>query len=235
MHNVLRDIVTMLDRAHRYGDLKRRIVAAPERFIERRPELGEMIARFRAAGTSTFVLTNSGYEYTVDVLEYLFPNVSDRPGWQTVFDAVVVDADKPSYFRSETATPAVSLAAAGAACAAVWRAGVAADLERFFRPPPGRILYIGDNPAADCVPAAARGWRTALVIPELDTDAFPYGPGPRPAGADDGWGSVFVDSGRRTRFARVLGESADVFASRVDWILSRRPDTSFRARCEGPF
>ena len=48
-----------------------------------------------------------------------------------------------------------------------------------------------------------------------------------PDGDADGWGSVLWENGRPTRFARVVQESADVYAARVEQILSQGPDTVF--------
>jgi hypothetical protein len=112
----------------------------------------------------------------------------------------------------------------------VWRSGSARALEEFFGAAVDRILYIGDNPAADSVPARTRGWRTALVVPELETNPLSSDATEgAPNGDADGWGSVLSENGRPTRFARVVRESADVYAARIERILSQGPDTVFRS------
>ena len=227
IQSVLSDIVTMLDRAHRFGQLKRRIMDNPGRYIERRPGVDEMIMRVRESGKKTFVLTNSGPRYTMDVLEHLFPRRSGRGGWQELFDAVFVDANKPEFFYSAAGPGRRRPAGGEGARPLIWRSTHAGALERSFETTGDRVLYIGDNPGADSVAARARGWRTALVVPELEFD-----PDPRVEGTDDagGWGNVMRDGERPTRFARVIRESADVYAARVERFLANGPDAVFRGR-----
>jgi len=227
----LTDIVEMLDRSHRFGGLKQSIVADPIRYIERRPGLDDLIGRFRDNGKKTILLTNSGYDYAVDVLDHLFPGGRGRGGWRTLFDAVIVDADKPRYFDPAPAAAAQRIDAAGGVEGAVWRAGNARALEQYTGAVPERILYIGDNPAADCLAARARGWRTALVVPEIESDPRPPDKlRSRSRDRAESWGSLFWESDRLTRFARVLRESPDVFAARVEQILAPGPDAKFGVR-----
>jgi hypothetical protein len=221
----------MLDRSHRFGGLKQSIVADPNRYIERRPGLDELIGRFRDSGKKTILLTNSGYDYAVDVLDHLFPGGRGRGGWRTLFDAVIVDADKSGYFDPAPAAPAQRIDSARGVEGAVWRAGNARALEQFTAAAPERILYIGDNPAADCLAARARGWRTALVVPEIDSDVRPPDRlKSRSPENTDSWGSLFWESDRLTRFTRFLRENPDVFAARVEQILAPGPDAKFGVR-----
>ena len=200
-HRVLRDVVEALDEAHRFGELKRRILSRPESFVERPTEVPGMLARFRDAGVRLFLLTNSGHDYADALMNYLFPAGRDG-GWVDLFDDVVVDAGKPGFFDDPTRAAALEsrIGASGAS-----------------------VLYIGDNPRADARPARERGWRTALIVPELDDD------GERPdhrcpeRTAGKGWGGIFRDENGPTRFARTVSETADVFAARVEQIVSMGP------------
>jgi HAD superfamily 5'-nucleotidase-like hydrolase len=223
---VLGDVVEMLDHVHRFGELKRRIVSQCDRFVETRPQVGEMIRGFSSAGKKIFLLTNSGYDYAVVLLNHLFPSVGRSTNWHSLFDAVVVDADKPNYFRAASQ----AVAAGPGEHATIWSGGSASALESHLGVAPGRVFFVGDNPAADSAAARARGWRTALVVPELETD--PYPPDVARAqddGHDSGWGSVFWEAASPTRFARLVGDSTDIFASRVESILVRGPEAAFRA------
>jgi len=228
---MLTDVVEMLDRSHRFGRLKQSIISDPKRYIERRPGLDDLIGRFRESGKKAILLTNSGYDYAVDVLDHLFPGGRGRGGWRTLFDAVIVDADKPSYFDPAPPAPAQRIDPARGAGGAVWRSGNASALEQFTGAAPERILYIGDNPAADCLAPRARGWRTALVVPEIKIDPRPPDRlKSRSSDNTDSWGSLFWESNRLTRFARVLRENPDVFAARVEQILAPGPDAKFGVR-----
>ena len=76
---------------------------------------------------------------------------------------------------------------------------------------------------ADARPAREGGWRTALIVPELGDDGerpdFPCPEGT----AGNGWGGIFRDENGPTRFARTVSETADVFAARVEQIVSVGP------------
>jgi HAD superfamily 5'-nucleotidase-like hydrolase len=229
----LNDIVEMLDRAHTQGELKRHIVRSPGTFIEKRPGVAALLSAIRHWGKKTFLLTNSGYDYTVDLLDYLLP-ASETPagGWRTLFDAVVVDAGKPGFFDNADGVVTreiESLEPHGDGKAAVWGGGGAFALEELLGTRGDGILYLGDNPAADAVPSRHRGWRTAMVVPEIETD--PYSPNAVPpfdAAAGDGpWGSVFWEDGAPTRFSRIIRETADVFGSRVEGVLTALLDGHF--------
>jgi len=161
---VLRDVVEALDEAHRFGELKRRILSRPESFVERPAEVPGMLARFRDAGIKLFLLTNSGHDYADALMNYLFP-AGRRGGWVDLFDEVVVDAGKPDFF----ADPARAAA-----------------------------LELGDD-----------GERPDLPCPE--------------GTAGNGWGGIFRDENGPTRFARTVSETADVFAARVEQIVSVGP------------
>jgi HAD superfamily 5'-nucleotidase-like hydrolase len=235
-HGVLADVVDMLDHTHRHGDLKRLIAADPGKYIRSHPEMKDMILRLREAGKRTFLLTNSGPDYTQDVLDYLFPRGNGGGGWWELFDAVVVDAEKPSFFHSRNERIWERIGGMGRKCAGVWRAGSARALEDHFGAAGARVMYIGDNPAADGFPARARGWRTALVVPEIDFDPVSV----RPSGGDSpretgGWGSVFWDSERPTRFLRIMRSAVDVVAARAELILGPGPSALFSRRSNMPF
>jgi HAD superfamily 5'-nucleotidase-like hydrolase len=224
---VLDDVRRMLDRSHTRGDLKRRILRDPGGFVERRPGLASMIERLRAAGKRTFLLTNSALEHTEGVLEYVLGSDSSGDGWRSLFDLVIVDADKPRFF--DVAGGGGGMATGAATATAVWGGGCAQALEQRLGVSGGAVLYIGDNPAADVVAARGSGWRTGMVVPELQfehtTDRdLPNGKPRRGLGP---WGSIFYDRGRPTRFRRVIEEHADVYAPCVEAILSAPPDHVF--------
>jgi 5'-nucleotidase len=228
---ILGDIIETLDHTHTHGDLKRQIVSDPARYIEKRPVLTDTIVRFRREGKRVFMVTNSGYAYTAAVLDYLF---SDHAGgWRALFDLVVVDACKPAFFGEpergfslpdapvDPSGPSLGVLCGGGAPGLEGRLGASGE----------EILFVGDNPAADCAAARPRGWRTALVVPELTSD--PFAPDVVPetrSGEDDGWGSIFWEAGSPTRFTRALCECADVFGASVERILEGGPYTVFRGR-----
>jgi HAD superfamily 5'-nucleotidase-like hydrolase len=233
---VLDDIREMLDRAHTQGELKRHVVGDPGRFLTKRPGVLGSLRRLREAGKKTFLLTNSGSSYTVALLEFILGSGARcASGWREAFDLVFVDAAKPGFFVAREEPQPVFLreisdrgpVPGSLSGAALYRGGSAAALERLLGTEGEKIIFIGDNPVADCAPASAFGWRTAMVIPELETDSHRPG-GVTPTNHPGAWGSIFWEGSYATRFVRVAREKTDVFAAHVESFLSRGPAGVFK-------
>jgi HAD superfamily 5'-nucleotidase-like hydrolase len=211
---VLHDVRETLDHTHTRGTLKSRILKAPHRFLHAGKAAADPLLRLRKAGFKTFLLTNSGYEYAVGVLDHLLPADSGA-SWRYLFDAVIVDAGKPDFFARTGGGDAVPCETGAPDDPAPIHSARSADwLERHLGTRGSSILYIGDNPSDDCAAAASYGWSTALVVPEIRHEHFSpddVSPARSPAGA--GWGSVFHENGRRTRFGRFLAETPDLYAA----------------------
>jgi 5'-nucleotidase len=230
--SILVDIRQMLDRAHTRGELKRHILRNPIRFVERRAGVVAMIEKLRDAGKKTFLITNSGFQYTTGLIDHVFGPRLPAGSWRSLFDAVVVDADKP-YFFSATESPSANFEwiERTGACG-VWTGGSAAGLEHTLGAGGRSVLFIGDNPAADIVAAAGHGWRTGMVVPELAHHPFCADGGEADGRAGDRWsvwGSIFWEDGTPTRFSRIIREYADVWGATVEHILKVPPDNVFSA------
>ncbi|MCK5620531.1 MAG: HAD-IG family 5'-nucleotidase [Candidatus Krumholzibacteria bacterium] len=230
--SVLVDIRQMLDRAHTRGELKRHILRNPSRFVERRASVVAMIEKLRDAGKKTFLITNSGFRYATDLVDHVFGPQLPAGSWRSLFDAVIVHADKPHFFSAaESPSANIEWIERTGACG-VSTGGSAADLEQRLGAGGRSVLFIGDNPAADIVAAAVHGWRTAMVVPELAHHPFSADGGETIGRAGDRcslWGSVFWEDGTLTRFSRIIREYADVWGAAVEHILRVPPDHVFGA------
>ncbi|GLI63513.1 hypothetical protein VaNZ11_006498 [Volvox africanus] len=100
--DLYRDLRTAVDMCHRDGSLKRAVAANPEKFIHRDEHLVHVLQTHRASGRSVFLATNSLYDYTNVVMNFL---VSGKTGaqktgeWLQYFDVVMVGCAKPSFFQ----------------------------------------------------------------------------------------------------------------------------------------
>jgi len=158
--------------------MKKAIVAAPERFIERHGELPRALAMFRDHGKKLFLLTNSEPHYTQAVMSYLLDGASaSMPGWNDYFDVVVVSAGKPGFFRSNKPVQrlrADEIRRAGlpeAARGRLFQGGGARALEDVVGHGGEEILYVGDHTFGDILRAKAHSrWRTAMVVEELERE-----------------------------------------------------------------
>lgn len=128
-----------------------------------------------------FLLTNSDYQYTDKIMDFLF-SVKSANGrkWTTYFDYIVVDARKPLFFgegtilrQVDTNTGALKI---GAHVGPIERgrvySGGSCDVFSQLIGAKGRdVLYVGDHIFGDILKSKKkRGWRTFLVIPELQRE-----------------------------------------------------------------
>jgi len=151
--------------------------------------------QFRRAGKRTFLLTNSLFDYTNVVMNFLTksPGGPDGRSWIDLFDVVVVGACKPAFlgdgrrelFRVDVAAAGGNLGVLHNVRGApldvigsakflqregrVFQGGTWKDLHRLLELQSGsQLLYVGDHMYSDVVRSKrSLGWRTTLIIPEL--------------------------------------------------------------------
>ncbi|MDJ0953936.1 MAG: HAD-IG family 5'-nucleotidase [Acidimicrobiia bacterium] len=179
-HGLYRAVVASLDGAHQDGTLKRAIIAEPERFVEPDP-LGvlALLDQFEA-GKRLMLITNSEWEYTVRIMEHAFdPHLPSGMSWRDLFEAIIVSADKPSFFTSDK--PLYKVVDEDAALlrphigeiepGSVFFGGCAAQVETFLGLSGDEILYVGDHLFGDVhFSKALLRWRTALILRELESE-----------------------------------------------------------------
>ena len=109
-------------------------------------------------------------------------NVTGKP-WQTYFNYTFVDARKPLFFNEGTVLRRVNKETgqltigkyeigAEAPDNAVYSGGNCEVLSRLIGAKGKDVLYVGDHIFGDVVKSKKiRGWRTFLIVPELDDEA----------------------------------------------------------------
>ena len=60
-----------VDLCHRDGSLKQAVAADPSKYIHADPRLGPMLHTLRASGRKVFIATNSLWDYTNVVMNFL--------------------------------------------------------------------------------------------------------------------------------------------------------------------
>ena len=173
-------VVASLDWAHNDGTLKKDIVDDPERFIEPDPAGVMALVDQLKAGKRLMLVTNSEWEYTVRIMEYAFdPYLPEGMHWRDLFEAIIVSADKPSFFTAnkqmykvvdeEAALlrPHIGKIEPGS----VFYGGCANQVETFLELSGDEILYVGDHLFGDVhFSKALLRWRTALILRELESE-----------------------------------------------------------------
>ena len=173
-------VITSLDDAHRDGALKQDIANAPDRFIEPDPDGVLALVDQLRAGKRLMLITNSEWEYTTRIMEHAFnPYLPEGMTWRDLFEAIIVSADKPSFFTSlkqlykvvdEEASllrPHIGEIEPGS----VFYGGCARQVEDFLNLSGDEILYVGDHLFGDVhFSKALLRWRTALILRELESE-----------------------------------------------------------------
>lgn len=77
------------------------VAADPQKYIRYDPDLMRLFKLLREAGKKVFIVTNSLWDYTNVVMEYL----CDTPDWLSYFDVVISGSSKPSFFRLDRPNP----------------------------------------------------------------------------------------------------------------------------------
>ncbi|RAL23684.1 HAD family hydrolase [Lujinxingia litoralis] len=169
----------VLDAAHIEGELKAEIMAHPEVYVDRDPEVPLTLLDQRNAGKKLILITNSEWSYTHFMMAYTIdPYLPEGMTWRDIFDLVVVSARKPAFFSGSAPIfevvndegllkPWVGQLEEGRA----YLGGSASDIEGALGFSGDEILYVGDHLFADVnVTKSVLRWRTALVMRELENE-----------------------------------------------------------------
>eukprot|EP01025_Chloroclados_australasicus_P054783 TRINITY_DN6530_c0_g1_i3.p1 TRINITY_DN6530_c0_g1~~TRINITY_DN6530_c0_g1_i3.p1 ORF type:complete len:455 (+),score=17.78 TRINITY_DN6530_c0_g1_i3:109-1365(+) len=102
--DMYRDARAAVDLCHRDGTLKREVAENPSKYIYEDPQLAELLTMLRDSGRSLFLATNSLWDYTNVVMNYLITETkgsarSDQ--WLEYFDVVVTGCNKPAFFTQK--------------------------------------------------------------------------------------------------------------------------------------
>ncbi len=172
------DVRECIDEAHRDGSIKDHVRDDPGHFIEKDPELARTLHQLRSAGKKLFVLTNSLLDYTDVVMKYLLDGaLPSYPDWTTYFDWMVVGAAKPSFFTDnapfQELDPATGAPLGGrkqqVQRGKIYGGGNQMGLQASLGVFSDEVLYVGDHIYGDIVRSKkSSGWRTALVVQELE-------------------------------------------------------------------
>ena len=158
------------DMIHRDGSLKEVIMADPAAYLNPDLETVGMLRRLRDAGKTVFLLTNSEWEYTNAMINpALGLGESGGLEWRDLFDHVVVEARKPTYFQNKSSRkspPVVEIEDVD-----VMQGGSITDLEEHLGCSGPDVLYVGDHIYADLITSKrAQHWRTMLVVSEVEEE-----------------------------------------------------------------
>jgi len=181
--SLFQDVRTSVDYVHMHGDLKPKTCQDLPRYIKKDGRLPTVLYNLHKSGAKTFFLTNSDWDYSNKVMEYLM----DCPGaphqgksWQSYFDFTFVDARKPRFFDEGTLLRQVDKSTGQLSIgthtgnlegSAVYSGGNSEIISKLMGAKGRDVLYVGDHIFGDVLKSKKlRGWRTFLIVPELDEE-----------------------------------------------------------------
>ncbi|KAL7207709.1 hypothetical protein ACSBR1_029625 [Camellia fascicularis] len=103
-----KDVRAAVDLCHRDGTLKQMVAKDPKWYINEDTLIVPMLKMLRDSGRSTFLVTNSLWDYTNIVMNFLCgPQTLDSCStlnfeWLRFFNVVITGSAKPSFFHDET-------------------------------------------------------------------------------------------------------------------------------------
>jgi 5'-nucleotidase len=180
---VFTDIRESIDEAHRDGTILNAVTSNIEKFVHRDPDLAATLHKLRSAGKRLFLLTNSRWSYTDQMMNYLLGNaMAEYPTWRNYFDVAIVAATKPAFFQErrpllerDLETDKVHPANFPLERGRVYEGGNLHDLERALAVTGDEVLYVGDHIYGDILRSKKESaWRTAMIIQEMEPEVAAY-------------------------------------------------------------
>jgi HAD superfamily 5'-nucleotidase-like hydrolase len=177
---LFRKVRFAIDEVHVEGELKARITADPDSYVELDPETPLALLDQKHAGKKLVLITNSEWSFTRDMMAYSFDRfLPDGMTWKSLFDVILVGARKPDFFMIRNAlfevvddngllrpVPGGRIQPGG-----TYLGGHAGQVEAGLGMSGDEVLYVGDHIYGDVnVSKRVVSWRTALVLRELENE-----------------------------------------------------------------
>ncbi|KAK7352333.1 hypothetical protein VNO80_17753 [Phaseolus coccineus] len=100
-----KDVRAAVDLCHRDGTLKQMVAKEPKRYINEDSSIVPMLEMLRDSGRATFLVTNSLWDYTNIVMNFLcgssMADANNNFFWLQYFDVVITGSAKPGFFHEE--------------------------------------------------------------------------------------------------------------------------------------
>ncbi len=179
--DLFRKVRTRMDEAHLEGTLKAEITADPARFIDIDPDAALALLDQKRSGKRLMLISNAEWEYAREIMAFAFDPFLEAEGltWRDLFELVIVNARKPSFFSAGLPLFRVADEERGLLAPVpgpipgpgVYLGGDATRVEEWLGLSGSQILYVGDHVFADVrMSKASLRWRTAMILRELEEE-----------------------------------------------------------------
>lgn len=173
---VYNDLRWFIDLAHADGSIKNQVQKDIGRFIKKDRHLAVTLAQQIDAGKSLFLLTNSAFEYSDQLLNYIFADAgAELRSWRDLFEFTICGSGKPGFFSGSqpfyevmTDSGLLKRHSGKLSKGGVYHGGNARLFEQLSGYVGDEILFVGDHIYGDLARSkGAVNWRTLLIIEEL--------------------------------------------------------------------
>lgn len=174
---IFSDVRSSIDLCHRDGSIKKHVHKNPHLYIKKDTFLKKTLLHIKESGRKTFIVTNSLWDYTSNVMNYLLGD-----NWTHYFDVIITGAQKPHFFTNlghlyevETSSGLLKLIDESNLLESnkkIFHGGNFKLLQKILNINSGpEILYIGDHIYGDILRSKKDlGWRTMLIVEELEKE-----------------------------------------------------------------
>jgi 5'-nucleotidase len=171
------DLRRFIDLSHADGSIKNVVMSQPETFVHRDKHLATTLVRLIDGGKTLFLLTNSGWEYTQFMMDFILTDQNEEfPKWRDYFQYAIVGSGKPGFFTGSqpfyevmTDTNLLKTHSGALHPGRVYLGGNANLFQNLTRFKGDEILYVGDHIFGDIMQSKGKlNWRTLLVVEELE-------------------------------------------------------------------
>lgn len=193
-----KDMRLCVDKCHKDGVIKLTVAKDPEKYIIYDPNIFPMLGEFKRAGKKVFLVTNSLWDYTQVVMNYLEgQNTGNKKNlkWMDYFDVVITGACKPAFLKDESSLSLFRVDPHTESLQHIdYRPGGETEVKEFLGngklfqggnakwlhtllslKSGDRLMYVGDHVYADVLRSKRTlGWRTVLIVPELTNEIISH-------------------------------------------------------------
>lgn len=173
------DLRLFIDLSHRDGTIKNEVLSNMNLYLLKDKHLAQSLIDFLDGGKQLFLLTNSAWDYTDQVMRYtLMGEHEDFSSWRDYFSAIIVGSGKPGFFMGSqpfyevmTDTGYLKIHDGPLGQGKIFHGGNAHLFQKLTKLKGDEILYLGDHIYGDIIRSKGLfNWRTALVVEELDQE-----------------------------------------------------------------
>nr|XP_686778.1 5'-nucleotidase domain-containing protein 3 [Danio rerio] len=169
--HLYKDVKEVIGNVHVRGIMYRAVEADIEKYIRYGEQTHAVLRKLSKNGKKMFLITNSPFDFVDRGMNYIVGK-----DWRDLFDVVIVQADKPSFFNDRR-KPFRRVTDKGVLLwdrihhlekGQIYKQGNLYEFLRLTGWRGSKVLYFGDHIYSDLADLTLKhGWRTGAIIPEL--------------------------------------------------------------------